>query len=55
MTLDPATGEPALTGRDALPWALDTLAVGGDIRARLVRLQAWTRALLGDAPEGEED
>lgn len=53
MTVDPATGEPTLSGRDALPWALDTLTVGGDIRSTLVRLQAWTKALLGIEPEGD--
>lgn len=54
VTVDPATGEAELTGRDSLPWALDTLATGGDIRARLVRLQAWTKALLGIEPDGED-
>lgn len=42
------TGQPELTGRDSLPWALDTLSVGGDIRAKLVRLQDWVKTLLGD-------
>jgi len=45
--VNPATGETELTGRDGLPWALDTLATGGEIRAKLVRLQAWARALYG--------
>jgi hypothetical protein len=31
-----------------LPWASDTLSVGGDIRAKLVRLQAWVKTLLGE-------
>jgi hypothetical protein len=39
-----------MTGADALPWAIGTLDVGGDIRGRLVRLQAWVRAMLGEAP-----
>ena len=46
-SIDPDTGQPALTGKDALPWALDTLDVGGAIRGRLVRLQAWVKAMLG--------
>lgn len=50
VTADPQTGEPTLQGRDALPWALDTLSVGGDIRAKFIRLQAWVKTLLGDAP-----
>jgi hypothetical protein len=51
VTVNPATGEAELTGRDGLPWALDTLATGGEIRAKLVRLQAWAKALLG--PESD--
>jgi hypothetical protein len=39
-----------MAGRDALPWALDTLSVGGEIRAKLIRLQAWALALLGRPP-----
>ena len=50
VSVDPATGEAALQGRDALPWALDTLSVGGDIRAKYVRLQDWVKTLLGDKP-----
>lgn len=53
-TVDPASGETVLTGRDGLPWALETLDTGGTIRARLLRLQAWVKAQLGvDAPARE--
>lgn len=51
VVVDPATGEATLEGRDALPWALDTLSVGGDIRARYVRLQEWAKTLLGEKPK----
>lgn len=43
-------GEARLAARDNLPWALDTLSLGGDIRAKLIRLQDWVKALLGDTP-----
>lgn len=45
-----AEGSTALAGKDALPWALDTLDLGGDIRGKLIRLQDWVKALLGDPP-----
>ncbi len=45
VTASPQSGEAELTGRDALPWALDALAIGGDIRARLIRLQQWVAGL----------
>lgn len=50
--IDPATGEPVLAGRDNLPWAIDTLATGGTIRSRLIRLQQWVNSLLaaGEQP-----
>lgn len=41
----PRTSNPELTGAEVLPWALDTLSVGGDIRAKFVRLQNWVKAL----------
>ncbi len=50
VTANPQTGEVELAGRDALPWALDTLSVGGELRSNYVRLQAWVRALLADKP-----
>ncbi|HEX7873041.1 MAG TPA: hypothetical protein VF475_09030 [Sphingobium sp.] len=37
-----------LVGRDALPWTTDTLAIGGDTRAKLSRLQDWVAALLAN-------
>lgn len=43
-----ADGVTALSGRDALPWALDTLDLGGDIRAKFIRLQDWVKILLGE-------
>ncbi|HEX7873043.1 MAG TPA: hypothetical protein VF475_09040 [Sphingobium sp.] len=46
MTVNAETGERELVGRDALPWATDTLAIGGDIRAKLIRLQDWVATLL---------
>lgn len=46
VTANPETGEPQITGRDALPWATDTLGLGGDIRAKFIRLQDWVRTLL---------
>lgn len=42
-----------MQGRDALAWAVDTLSVGGDIRSKLIRLQAWIDAL--DKPAPPED
>lgn len=39
-------GSAALAGKDALPWALDTLDLGGDIRGKLLRLQAWIATTL---------
>ena len=45
-----ADGSTSLAGRDALPWALDTLDLGGDIRSKLIRLQDWVSTLLGDEP-----
>lgn len=50
VTADPATGKPAMTGADALRWAIDTLALGGDIRAKLIRLQDWVRAVIERKP-----
>lgn len=41
-----ARGEAELSGRDALPWAVETLDVAGEIRSRYVRLQDWVRGLL---------
>lgn len=49
ITPDPATGQPAMTGADGVPWSIDTLALGGDIRAKYIRLQNWVRGLFGDA------
>lgn len=46
VTVNAETGERELVGRDALPWATDTLAIGGDIRAKLIRLQDWVATLL---------
>ncbi len=45
-----ADGSTSLTGRDAVPWALDTLDLGGDIRSKFIRLQDWVKTLLGDEP-----
>lgn len=45
-----ADGTTSLAGRDALPWALDTLDLGGDIRSKFIRLQDWVKTLLGDEP-----
>lgn len=33
-------------GKTLLPWALDVLDVGGEIRSRYVRLQAWVAGLM---------
>ena len=41
-------GETGLAGKDALPWALDTLDIGGDIRSKFIRLQDWVRILLDE-------
>lgn len=46
VSVDPATGKAAMTGGDALPWAIDTLSLAGDIRARLIRLQDWVRTVI---------
>ncbi|TKD50593.1 hypothetical protein [Sphingomonas baiyangensis] len=54
VTTDPATGAAAMSGADALPWAIDTLRLGGDIRARLIRLQDYVRtAVLGETSTPE--
>lgn len=53
VTTNPQTGEAEMQGRDALAWAVDTLSVGGDIRSKLIRLQAWIDAL--DKPAPPED
>lgn len=56
VTIDPATGKGELSGRDALPWALDTLRLGGDIRARYIRLQNWVRTVwLAEPARGKTD
>lgn len=49
-----ADGSTALAGKDALPWALDTLDLGGDIRGKLIRLQDWVKTLLGDPPAKDQ-
>jgi len=41
-----ADGTTTLAGKDVLPWALDTLDLGGDIRSKLLRLQAWVNTTL---------
>lgn len=41
-------GDTVLKGSGALPWALDTLDLGGDIRAKLIRLQDWVKILLDE-------
>lgn len=51
VTANPQTGEAELSGRDSLPWALDTLNLGGGIRAKFIRLQDWVKTLLGDTPK----
>lgn len=50
MATPPTFAEPPSgKGRDLLPWAIDTLEVGGDIRARLIRLQTYVRdVVLGE-------
>lgn len=50
VTADPATGAATMRGADALPWALDTLDLAGDIRSRLIRLQDYVRTVLGGEP-----
>lgn len=51
-TLNPTTGELELNGRDALPWAIDTLDLAGDIRDKFIRLQDWVRTVyLGEPVE----
>ena len=53
-TLNPTTGELELNGRDALPWAIDTLDLGGEIRDKFIRLQNWVRTVyLGEPVEPE--
>lgn len=51
VTTDPATGKPTMTGANALPWAIDTLALGGDIRAQLIRLQDYVRTIFEGKPQ----
>lgn len=41
-----------MAGEDALPWAIDTLAAGGEIRGNLIRLQDWVKAQLGETGKG---
>jgi hypothetical protein len=43
-----------MAGAEALPWSIETLDIGGGIRSRLIRLQAWVRdALLGDESKSD--
>jgi len=44
------TGKPEMAGAEALPWAIETLDIGGEIRGRYIRLQAWVRKILGERP-----
>lgn len=44
-TINAETGETEILARDMLPWSLDTLQTGGEIRANYMRLQAWVAAL----------
>lgn len=37
-----------MTGKDSLPWALDTLQLGGQIRDYFIRLQDWVKAQMGE-------
>lgn len=46
IAADPATGKPVLTGAGALPWAIDTLSLGGALRAKLIRLQDYVRQVI---------
>jgi hypothetical protein len=55
VTTDPKTGQQVLTGGDALPWAIDTLSLGGDIRDRLIRLQNWVRTVYIGEPAAPID
>lgn len=50
MATKGADGAPVASGAAILTAYLDTLNLGGDIRAKLVRLQAWVKTLLGDKP-----
>jgi hypothetical protein len=51
-TVTDAAGKTVMRGSEALPWTLDTLDLGGDIRSRLIRLQDYVRTILGgDAPK----
>lgn len=53
-TATDANGKTVMRGSETLPWALDTLDLGGDIRSRLIRLQDYVRTILGgeSAPKG---
>lgn len=41
---------PAGKGADLLPWSIDTLKVGGDLRSRLIRLQEYVRGIVQPPP-----
>jgi len=49
-----ATGKREMAGAEALSWSIETLDIGGEIRSRLIRLQAWVRdAFLGDESKSD--
>lgn len=52
VTVD-ASGKAALSGAGALPWAIDTLSLGGDIRALFLRLQDYVRTVVLDEKSPE--
>lgn len=50
VATDPANGRRVLRGADALPWAIDTLGVVGELRSMVERLQAFIRTTTADEP-----
>lgn len=52
-TVTDAAGKTVMRGSEALPWALDTLDLGGDIRSRFIRLQDYVRTILGGEPTAQ--
>lgn len=50
VRLNQLTGKLEMTGADNQAWSIDTLALGGDIRSKFIRLQDWVLQLLDEKP-----
>ncbi len=50
VATDRTSGLRVLRGADALPWAIDTLAIVGELRSMVERLQTHIRITAGLEP-----